>query len=59
MECSSEYFTETLLCYFCAFCYWHLLFCCKNKNTTLIAENGENLITVQPQISAHSQGPKI
>ena len=25
----------------------------QNKNTTLIAENGENLITAQPRISAH------
>ena len=31
----------------------------QNKNTTLIAENGEKLITAQPRISAHSQGPKI
>ena len=31
----------------------------QNKNTTLIAENGENLITAQPRISAHSQGPKF
>ena len=30
----------------------------QNKNTTL-AENGEYLISAQPQISAHSQGPKI
>lgn len=27
----------------------------QNKPT----ENGENLISVQPQISAHSQGPKM
>ncbi|CAH3162715.1 unnamed protein product, partial [Porites evermanni] len=39
---SSEYFTETLLCYFFAFC-------CKN---------GENLINAQPRISAHSQAPR-
>ena len=31
----------------------------QNKNTTLIAENGETLISAQPRISAHSQGPKI
>ena len=30
----------------------------QNKHTTL-AENAENLISAQPQISAHSQGPKI
>ena len=29
----------------------------QNKNTTLIAENGDNLICAQPRISAHSQGP--
>ena len=30
----------------------------QNKHTPL-AENGENLISAQAQISAHSQGPKI
>ena len=30
----------------------------KNKHTTL-TENGENLTSAQPRISAHSQGPKI
>ena len=30
----------------------------QNKHTTL-AENGENLISAHPRISAHSQGPKI
>ena len=30
----------------------------QNKHTTL-AENGENLISAQPRISAHYQGPKI
>ena len=30
----------------------------QNEHTTL-AENGENLISAQPRISAHSQGPKI
>ena len=30
----------------------------QNKHTTL-AENGENLISAQPRISAHSQGPRI
>ena len=30
----------------------------QNKHTTL-AENGENLISAQPRISAHFQGPKI
>ena len=30
----------------------------QNKHPT-IAENGEILISAQPRISAHSQGPKI
>jgi len=30
----------------------------QNKHTTL-TENGENLISAQPRISAHSQDPKI
>ena len=30
----------------------------QNKYPTL-AENGENLISAQPRISAHSKGPKI
>ena len=30
----------------------------RNKHTTL-AENVENLISAQPRISAHSQGPKM
>ena len=30
----------------------------QNKYTSR-AENGENLISAQPRISAHSQGPKI
>ena len=30
----------------------------QNKHTTL-AKNGENLISAQPRISAHFQGPKI
>jgi len=47
------YFTETLLCYIFAFCYGHL-----NEHTTR-AENGKNLISAQPRISAHFQGPKI
>ena len=25
----------------------------------LLAENGENLLSAQPRISAHSEGPKI
>ena len=57
MEFSVEYFTETLLCYIFAFCYYHLLFCCTDKHNTL-AEKGKNLISTQPRISAHSQGPK-
>ena len=63
-EFSSGYskFTETLLCYI------HLrvlllltinrFFFFQNKHATL-AENGKNLISAQPRISAHSQGPKI
>ena len=39
-----------------AFCYYHLLFCCKIH--TILAENVENLISAQPRISAHFQGPK-
>ena len=30
----------------------------QNKHTTL-PENGENLISAQPRINAHSQGPKF
>ena len=30
----------------------------QNKHTTL-AEDGENLISAQPRINAHSQGPKF
>ena len=30
----------------------------QNKHTSL-AENGENLLSAQPRIGAHSQGPKI
>ena len=30
----------------------------QNKHTTRV-ENGENLISTQPRISAHSQGPNI
>ena len=41
------YFTEILPCYLLAFTV--LL---QNKHTTL-AENGENLISAQPRISAH------
>ena len=29
------------------------------KKHTSLAENGENLISAQTRISAHSQGPKI
>ena len=39
-EFCSEYFTETLLCYIFAFCYYHLLF----------VENGENLISAQGRL---------
>ena len=46
-EFSSEYFTEILPCYLLAFTV--LL---QNKHATL-AENGENLISAQPLISAH------
>ena len=41
MKISSEYFTETLLCYFLALAFIVLL---QNKHTSL-AENGENLIS--------------
>ena len=58
MEFSSEYFTETLLCYFFAFFLLAFIVLLQNKHTTL-AENGENLISAQPRISAHSQGPNI
>ena len=47
-EFSSEYFTEILPCYLLAL-FTVLL---QNKHTTL-AENGENLISAQPLISAH------
>ena len=30
----------------------------RNIHTTLV-KNGENLISAQPRISAHSQGPKL
>ena len=36
MEFSSEYFTETLLCYIFPFCYYHLLFRCKMKILLLL-----------------------
>ena len=35
------------------------IYCFVAKYTTTLAENGENLISAQPRISAHSQGPKI
>ena len=44
MEFSLEYFTETLLCYFFAFCYSIYCFVEKNKHTSL-AENSDNLIS--------------
>ena len=34
MDVSSEYFTETLLCYIFAFCYYHLLFVAKEIDLT-------------------------
>ena len=34
------------------------IYCFVAKYTTTLAENGENLISAQPPISAHSQGPK-
>ena len=49
---SSAYFTETL------FFYIHLRVLFQNKHATL-AENGKNLISAQPRVSAHSHGPKI
>ena len=36
----------------------HPIILLQNKHTSL-AENGEILISAQPRISAHSQGPKI
>ena len=45
-----------MLKYFFMFCYY-LLFC--YKINLLLAENGENLISAQPRISAHPVGPKI
>ena len=51
MEFFSEYSTETLLCYIFTFVF--TIYCLlQNKHTTL-AENVENLISAQPQISAH------
>ena len=35
-------FTEAVLCYIFAFCYYHLLFCCEIN--ILLAKNGENLV---------------
>ena len=35
------------------------IYCFVAKYTTTLAENGENLISAQPRISTHSQGPKI
>ena len=35
-------FTEALLCYIFAFCYYHSLFCCEIN--ILLAKNGENLV---------------
>ena len=52
MEFSSEYFTETLLCYIFAFCYYHLLFCCK-INILHLLKIVKNVISAQPQIRAH------
>ena len=51
----SEYFTETLLFRVLLLAFIVLL---QNKHTSL-AENGENLISAQPRMSAHPQGPKI
>ena len=36
-----------------------LAFIVLQKKHTSLAENGENLISAKPRISAHSQGPKI
>ena len=59
-EFSSEYVTETLLCYSSLFFFLLLLLAfivlLQNKHTT---QNGENLISAQPRISAPSQDPKI
>ena len=63
MEFSSEYFTETLLCYIPKGLHLRFLLLpftvlLQNKHATL-AKKGEKLISAQPPISAHSQGPKI
>ena len=52
MEFSSAYFTETLLCYFFRVLLLAFIVLLQNKHTSL-AENGENLISTQPRISAH------
>ena len=51
-EFSSAYFKETL------FVYVNLRVWFQNKHAR-IAENCKNLISAQPRISAHYQGPKI
>ena len=58
MEFFSEYFTETLLCYIFvpSFVFFLLPFIVllQSKHATL-TEKGENLISAQPRISAHSR----
>ena len=50
---------ETLLCYVFVFCHYHALIVLLQNKHTKLAENGENSISTQPRISAHSQGPTI
>ena len=52
LEFSSECFAETLLCYIFAFCYYHLLFCCKMYILHLLKIE-KIQISAQPRISAH------
>ena len=45
-------FYRNPLCYIFAFCYYHLLFCCK-INILHLLKKSENLISAQPRIRAH------
>ena len=35
-----------------------MIYCLLQNKYTTLAENGESLISAQPQITAHSQGPQ-
>ena len=48
----TEHFIETLLCYMIHVLLLPFIVLLQNKHTTL-AENGENLISAQPRISAY------